>query len=184
MPFINDLLKYKNEFFIETGTYCGDTITIVYDANQYNHIYSLELSPVFYNNCKEKFKNIDNITIFHANSKTDLYNIIKFIDKPITFWLDSHWSGVENIGYDSECYCPILFELEQIKQHNIKTHTIMIDDMRLMTGVKNDMPFNNGSFTVTKENIIEKIMEINENYKINYYSDNTSNDDILVAYIE
>ena len=29
MPFINQLLNYTNEYFIETGTYRGDTLEII-----------------------------------------------------------------------------------------------------------------------------------------------------------
>ena len=74
----------------------------------------------------------------------------------ITFWLDSHWSGVADVGCDPETICPILYELDQIKKHPIKSHVIMIDDIRLM------IPEH---FKVTKEEIVNKIMEINPAYK-------------------
>ena len=115
------------------------------------------------------------IQMYKANSKYELYNIIKDINCPITFWLDSHWSGVANIGCDPETLCPILYELEQIKHHPIKTHTIMIDDIRLMDNIH---------FPVTLEEITKKILEINPNYIIKYYDDYTAKKDILVAYIE
>jgi hypothetical protein len=52
-------------------------------------------------------------------------NKIKDIDSKITFWLDSHWSGTPDVGCDLVTICPVLEELEQIKQHSIKTHTII-----------------------------------------------------------
>jgi hypothetical protein len=49
MPFINELLQYTNDVFIETGTYKGETLDIV--INNYTQIHSIELSDIFYNNC-------------------------------------------------------------------------------------------------------------------------------------
>ena len=174
MPYIDKLLQYKNNYFIETGTYKGETIDIIYKENIYNYIYSIELSEIFYNNCVEKFKNHNNVNIIHGNSKYDLINIIKNINEPITFWLDGHWSGVENVGCDIDDKCPILFELDQIKNHSINTHTIIVDDMRLM-----DL----NHFNVSKDQIVNKILTINPNYNIKYYNDECADNDILVAYI-
>jgi len=175
MPFINTLLKYRNPCFIETGTYQGDTIKTVNDSGLFNKIYSLEFSDVFYKNCSRRFADKENITIYKANSKNDLYDIIRVINTPITFWLDAHWSGVADIGVDHTAICPVLYELEQIKLHPIKTHTIMVDDMRLMDGKH---------FPVLVNDIIQKIHEINSDYKIKRYNDYTGVGDILVAYIE
>ena len=79
-----------------------------------------------------------------------------------------------NVGCDPETRCPVLFELEQIKKHDINTHTIMVDDMRLMDG---------NHFPVFQNEIVKKLLEINANYKLKYYDDYTSTNDILFAYI-
>jgi len=173
MPFVNELLNYSNDYFIETGTYRGDTLEII--KKNYKNIYSVELSEVFYNNAVNRFKNDKNIKICFGNSRYDLLSIISDINSPITFWLDSHWSCVENVGCDKDVLCPVLYELDQIKQHNIKSHTIMIDDIRLMDGI---------NFNVKKEEILEKLYEINPNYTIVYYDDYTAKNDVLVAYIK
>ena len=174
MPFVNELLQYKNDYFIETGTYQGETLDIVIN-NGFKNIYSIELSEVFYYNCVKKFINNKNVKIFQGNSRYDLYKIITNINSPITFWLDGHWSGVQDVGCDKELLCPILHELEQIKSHHIKTHTIIVDDIRLMDGIH---------FEVKKEQIEKKILEINSNYKLKYYNDEYAVNDILVAYID
>ena len=175
MPFLEDFTNlYINNYFIETGTYQGDTVNAVNNSKNFKHIISMELSDVFYNNCKTRFINNDNIQIIKGNSRYDLSPCINSIKESITFWLDSHWSGVPNVGCDPETRCPVLFELEQIKKHDINTHTIMVDDMRLMDG---------NHFPVFQNEIVKKLLEINANYKLKYYDDYTSTNDILVAYI-
>ena len=174
MPFVNELLKYKSDYFVETGTHQGDTVDIAIN-NGFKTIYSIELSDVFYENCVKRFIYNKNVKIFKGNSRYDLYKIISNINSPITFWLDGHWSGTNNVGCDKDLLCPILHELEQIKNHHIKTHTIMVDDIRLMDG---------NHFEATKQEIENKIMEINSKYKIKYYNDYCAFNDVLVAYIE
>jgi hypothetical protein len=182
MPFIDELLQYKNEVFIETGTHHGNTIHKISNNNIFipSKIISLELSDVFVDMCKKRFASNENIHIYKSNSKCDLFNIIKDINVPITFWLDSHWSGCDNVGCDDEIICPIIYELEHIQSHHIKTHTIMIDDIRLMNGSLDK----NEGFPILLNEIVEKIYQINPNYIIKYYDDDISKNDILVAYIE
>jgi hypothetical protein len=177
MPFTNELLKYKNDVFVETGTFQGDTIDILLNSDEFKNsqIYSLELSDVFYERCKAKYENLDNVTIVHTNSKYELFDVIKNINTPITFWLDSHWSSTPDVGCDPDTICPILYELKQIKQHHIKTHTIIVDDIRLMDGE---------NFQVTLEEIATHIMDINPNYKLVFYDDYITPRDVLVASVE
>ena len=182
MPFIDELLEFKNEVFLGTGTHHGNTIFKIANSEkcEFSKIISLELSDVFFDMCKKRFENNDKIQLYKANSKCDLYDIIKDINTPITFWLDSHWSGCDNVGCDSEIICPIIYELEQIRHHSINTHTIMIDDIRLM----NNSSDRYSGFPVTLMEILNKIFEINPNYIIKYFDDEITKNDVLVAYIE
>lgn len=181
MPFIPELLNFLNDTFVETGTFQGDTLNMISNSKFVpSKIISLELSDVFFTRCVKRFELNPNITIYKANSKYDLYDKIKDIDNQITFWLDSHWSGTPDVGCDSETICTILEELEQIKQLSNKTHTIMIDDIRLMTNC-NDK---NMGFPVKLNDILEKLYQINPKYKIQYFDDYCAKNDILVAYIE
>jgi len=172
MPYIPELLEYKNNVFVETGTYCGDTVEMV--KGHYENVISMELSPSYYDVATKRFEKDEWVNIYYANSRTDLYGIIESISGKITFWLDSHWSDVPNVGLDGVSICPILYELEQIKRHPIHTHTIIIDDMRLMNG---------HDFPVTKLEILMKLREINPKYRLRYYNDYTAEKDILVAFI-
>ena len=182
MPFINELFKYiDSNVFIETGTYKGDTLYRIADSKECNpsKIISLELSDIFFNSCVKRFINYPSVLLYKANSKYDLYDIIKDINSPITFWLDSHWSGTPDVGCDNQTLCHVLQELYQINQHPIKTHTIMIDDIRLMNLSLNRYE----GFPVSLEQITDSIYNINPEYKIKYYDDYTSKNDVLVAYI-
>jgi len=191
MPFIDALLEYKNDVFVETGTFQGDTVEKVANNHAHNpsRIISLELSDVFVERCRTRFQQNPSVEIYRANSKYDLFGIIQYIDQPITFWLDSHWSGTPNVGIDTECICPILYELDQIGQHSIRTHTIMIDDIRLMNGDSGrfssmfSRSATQSSFPVTLNQIVTKIYEINPDYKLKFYDDHTATNDVLVAYI-
>jgi hypothetical protein len=179
MPFIPELLNFLSDTFVETGTFQGETLNIIAQSNV-SKIISLELSDVFVNSCRKRFENNPNIFIYKGNSKYDLYDKIKDIDSKITFWLDSHWSGTPDVGCDPVTICPVLEELDQIKQHSIKTHTIMIDDIRLMNNSDNKYE----GFPVKIDQILTKLYEINPNYQIKYFDDYCAKNDVLVAYIQ
>ena len=90
-------------------------------------------------------------------------NIIHDIDEKITFWLDGH-----------EFYqIPLLEELIAIKNHKIKDHIIMIDDVRMF-----DSPEWN---IIGHDNVIKLIMDINKSYKITYHNSPHGINDILIA---
>ena len=175
MPFTNELLQFNNNYFVETGTYKGDVIDTILNYNIFKQIYSIELSSVFYQNCKDKFKDNSNVEIIFGNSKYELTDIIKDIKEPITFWLDAHWSGVQDVGCDKDTICPILEELDQIKNHPINSHTIIINDIRLMNGK---------DFPVKLIDIIVKLREINPDYSLRFFNDHVAVNDVLVAHID
>lgn len=168
----NIFKKYKNKYFIETGSYLGNGIQNAIDAG-FEFIYSIELSDKYFNICKDKFKNNNNVNIIKGDSCELLFDLIKNIDEPITFWLDGHYScGDTALG---KYWAPLIQELEQIKNHHIKTHTIIIDDMRCWVE-PNDV---HGFYT---PDIINKLKEININYVFSYENGSVS-DDILVSKI-
>lgn len=179
MPYLKELLKYNNKVFVETGTYLGQTTELINNECPDMSIISIDLSEVFFQDACEKFKDISNVKLYNSNSATELFSIIEPINEKITFWLDSHWSYTPNCVIDDENPCPILKELDQIKMHNLKNHTIIVDDIRLMNNSSNLFE----GFPILLQDIIDKIFEINPNYKINFYDDYCSAGDILVAYI-
>ncbi len=147
---------FPNYYFVETGCYIGQGIGFALRA-QFTEIHSLELLPKWVHFCRNKFRNNKKVQIYQGNSGQMLYEVIKNFDKEITFWLDGHrGTPAPNGGKNT----PLLEELEQIKKHHIKTHTILIDDMHCCGTILFD--------GLTKEDIIAKILEVNPNYEITY----------------
>lgn len=155
------LKKYLSDAFVETGSYYGDGIDASINAG-FTSIYSIELSDKYFNICKNRYAENNRVHLVHGDSGLILYDVIKDIDTRITFWLDGHYSGE-----DTACGMannPALLELGLIKNHHIKNHIILIDDLR----------------TYNDSELRAKILEINEGYKF-YYEDGHCPKDILVA---
>lgn len=129
MPLTVEVLKkYRTSNFVETGTFVGNGVKIAIECG-FRNIYSVELSEKLYRDNVERFKDFKNVNLFCGSSEETLARIIKDISGPITFWLDAHYSGgVTEMGQSN---CPILCELEIIGSHPVRTHTILIDDIRL-----------------------------------------------------
>lgn len=164
--------KYLNYYFIETGTYRGDGVKMALNGG-FEEVRTVELSETYYDMVVKLFKDNPNVKIWHGDSSQLLGEMIADIDEPATFWLDGHYSGGDTAS--GEFTSPILQELDHISKHPIKTHTIMIDDVR---------DFGTYYFCYTTlDQIVDKIYEINPNYKITFERGHVEND-ILVAYIE
>lgn len=176
-PFHN----HKNDVLVESGTYMGDGIQYALECG-FKKVISFEIDTKLYNNAKKRFSNNPNVKIFNKSS-IHLFDQIKDIDTDITFWLDGHFSdGVT--GYDQECPYPLLKELESISKHHIKTHTILVDDRRLLKKheIKHSSEIDPSTIGYDEEQIINHIKMINKNYEISY-EDGHIKKDIIVASI-
>lgn len=168
----NPFLNFPNKVFIETGSHMGDGVQKALEAN-FEQIISIEIADIYFNHCKNKFFIYDHVEIVQGDSFKVLPSILEKIDHPITFWLDGHHScGNTGIG---EYWAPLIQELEAISKHHVKTHTILIDDMRCW---KDPNP-NHGFIT---EDILKMIHHINPDYNISYI-DGCQADDIMVAQV-
>ena len=135
--------------FVETGTSGGNGVKAALIAG-YEKIYSMEIFEEQYNITKNNFKEEDEsllntkIFLYLGDSKIILPDILKLIPSDIrsVFWIDAHTSNSVT-AYE---------ELEIIKTHSLKNHTILVDDIPLY--------FENAS------ELKEKIWSINSNYKI------------------
>jgi hypothetical protein len=165
--------KNLNDVFIETGSFMGDGIQQAIDAG-FKKIISIELSEKYYNISKDRFSDNPNVTIVKGDSYKVLPEIVKGINERITFWLDGHHScGDTALG---DFWAPLMQELEAIKGHSRKDHTILIDDMRCW---QEPNPVH-GFFI---DDIHKKLHEINSNYTIEFL-DGVESMDILVAKIK
>lgn len=164
------LKNYISDVFLETGTFQGEGIQLAIDLG-FKEIHSLEIKDSYYQNALNKFKDNKNVFLHKGDSSLDLLKICKQIseDKKITFWLDGHDGVQGSSGTDSEN--PLLKELCQIKQLEVKTHNILIDDVRCFGNLLKH----------TKEEIEGFIKDININYNIKYCDSKVADNDILAA---
>ena len=124
------LRSYAKEFslktLVETGTYLGDMVAAMQD--DFEKIYSIELSQELYEKAKLRFQDSAKIELLQGDSGTELGNLIKRIDQPTLFWLDGHYSA--GITARGEKDTPIFEELSHIYSSKLKTHVIIVDDAR------------------------------------------------------
>lgn len=163
--------RYPHDIFIESGSYEGDGIAKALEAG-YKEVYSIELSQPHYQHCCKRFEGNPNVHLYEGDSAVVLKTILAKIDKPATFWLDGHYSWYANARGDTNT--PLLKELEAIASHPIKTHTILINDVREFGTVRFDF--------LEISDAILAIKKINPNYEITY-DDGVIAKDILVASI-
>lgn len=164
--------RFPNAYFVETGSYKGAGIEAALKAG-FSEIHSIELAQHFYEHCRKRFESNPQVHLWHGDSASLLEKVISSINQPITFWLDGHYSGGDTAK--GKTNTPILSELNAIKKHPIKTHTILIDDVRnFNTEIHDNIPL---------KVIIIKIRSINPKYKISFEKGYVDND-ILVAEIK
>lgn len=161
------LLKYKNgcSIFFETGTSHGDTVQTAIECG-FEEVYSVETDENLCSEVINRFKKSTTpVYIYHSSSEQALGSVLPYLESSILFWLDAH----PDCG--SGC-TPILEELKAIKgyKHPI---VIMIDDMRLM---------DKGKWTVTIQDILDKLNEINPHFSIEFEDTERGRGDILVAF--
>lgn len=181
---MNDLVNYlKNDthrVFIETGSLHGDGIQLAIRSG-YKQIVSIELSPKYYQISFDRFLYNPHVKVIHGDSTYVLPKVLEHIDEEVIFWLDGHYSGGDTgLG---EVNSPLMFELDAIKNHHIKTHTILIDDLRCWTNPVGEFDkWKEESNKFNTEIIIQKIKEINSEYKFELIDNNAPND-VLVAHM-
>ena len=167
----------KGNIFFETGTHKGDGIQSALEVG-FDQIISIEIDKHFVEVSSNRFaKEISNgqVQIFEGDTLKIMGDVIEKINEHITFWLDAHWDVGSSICGEKKC--PLYEELNFIKNHQIKNHLILIDDMRLMGSPEA------WGVNVHKEKIIENILKINKDYKFSYINTPPFGEDVLVAQI-
>ena len=168
--------KYEHDIFIETGTYKGGSVELALQCN-FKKIYTIDISTQHKLECETKFENqlkSKQVELLFGDTVDILPSVINNITKPCLFWLDSHFDIHADIRGKFDC--PILHELDIIHLSNIKSHTIMIDDLRIF---KRQSEWGVGIYI---EEIEQKLKNINPFYKF-YYENGWEENDILIAKI-
>lgn len=149
--------KRNEKIFIETGTFEGDGILTAFGFD-FEKYYSIEIQKENYEKATNKWKHKQNVKLYLGATADRLQEILNEIDEPSFFWLDAHF-------HDSS---PTYKELEMIKEHSIKNHTILIDDI---------------SIYFDKNHIEKTLLGINPDYVISYEPTWRGPNEILVAKI-
>lgn len=178
-PSYNLLKKHPNKWFVETGSFRGDAIQLALDAD-FRHIISMDNDPEAINFCRDRFdlRNPHNplnekIMLLLGDSANILGAALRMIREPATIFLDAHWQLIEGTERGPNPF-PLMDELDQIGDHDIRTHTIIIDDYLYMT---------HPLLTHIKtSDILRKIHDIHVNYKVEFIGNPVVNN-MLVAYI-
>lgn len=149
-PNASELIERKKDrkVFIETGSADGDGIECALKSG-FKEIYSVELNPVLFENCKKRFEKNKNVHLFCGSSEIELPKILELVNESFVLWLDAHWSGGNYIGEMMDVYLPK--ELNAIKPYSNKfdDSVIMIDDMNHY--------MNNSKFCKLIENLVDDI---------------------------
>lgn len=182
MPLPPELLeRFPGRVFIETGMHRGDAIRAAIVAG-YTEIYSCDVSPFALGYCSHRFKG-KGVNLHLQDSRVFLEKEMRRIASvPCTFWLDAHYCGgngeVEGWGVadtaGAEEDHPLLVELGIIASFNCKTHTILVDDVRML---------GTGGWP-TEEQVVAALRHINPDYQITRVDSALEGDEILVAYLE
>jgi hypothetical protein len=114
--------------FVETGTFEGDSLDQVLPL--FEQLYSVELSPDYYQRALQRFQDHVAVQLYHDRSKDFLQQLQPMLqDRSVLYWLDAHWCVAdETAGEESQC--PLLEELAAIGSLNPES-VILIDDARL-----------------------------------------------------
>jgi hypothetical protein len=106
---------------IETGTFRGTTTE--YFAKAGIPIHSIEVSGKFWQYSKLRLRSLDNVTLYHGSSISQLPEICRrltTLESPTFVYLDAHWND----------YLPLRDEIEILSELLPKS-VIMIDDFEV-----------------------------------------------------
>ena len=152
------------KIFVETWTY--EWAMLDAQLNNFDRLYSVELSNFYYKRAINKFSKNKKIKLILWDSWVEIWKILRELNDRAIFFLDWHFSWWKTAKWDLEC--PLKKELEAFKSININNHIIIVDDVRLCWKDK-DYP--------TVSELKSQLLSINSKYKIQI------KDDQLIAYV-
>lgn len=173
------LEKYCKNHKTFVGTGMGNYITIARAVNAgFETIFSLEEDAVLVEHKKylvPKDKNFYNYHALLGNPASELLDLMRSINEPMTLFLGTYFPDVDA----SPVKNTILDELDQISKDSINEHTILIDYIHYA----DTLVFGNTSL----QEIKNKILEINDRYKFAFEKGGHLEQEenaVLVAYLD
>ncbi len=126
-----DLEQLRGNFrdfrsFIETGTYCGETIFKLEPL--FDTLHTIEIKEEFYQNVKTRYSG-NKINFLLGDSSQVFKTLLPTINEPTIFFLDGHWSAGDTGKGEKDC--PLIEELTIINEKFQSSAIIIIDDRRL-----------------------------------------------------
>lgn len=179
MAFLIELFDVRT--FIETGTFRG--ASSLEAANLFQDVHTIELSKELLIENKKRFENYENVHLYQGDSAEVLPRIVPKILGKKLFFLDGHFmGGISALGSE---VTPILTELDSLRYaDDIKNCVVIIDDLRLFKTQKMKGGFFGDKNYPYISDLVAKIYQINQNYKIAIMGDSllvfdqTSNIDV------
>jgi hypothetical protein len=168
------LNRFKNDVFVETGTYIGNGLKCAVNAG-FSKCYSIEIHKYLHDRAKVRFADeiaTGQVELYNGDSSILFKEIVDKLTAPATFWLDAHISA--QYGEKLAKNCPVMDELECLLNHPIKTHTILIDDLNCFDNAAHD--------NIPLAEVLIKLREINPEYKFEFV-DAAMPQNILVAHV-
>jgi len=151
--------------FVETGTFTGDMVDMALEFG-FSEVRSVEIAEKYYNQSKERFSDevkSGKVKLYHGDSADLLEKMIGKTKKRIVFWLDAHCSKGDTGGNDNKN--PLIDELKTIKEVSSRNdHVIMVDDLHFVRGGW----YRDHSKPFTEQELNDRIMDINSDYKFKY----------------
>ena len=164
--------KWKSNVFIETGTYLGETISNV--VNNFDRVYSIELSSNYAQKAIEKFKNNAKVKIIQGDSSVVIGDLADKVNDSVFFWLDGHWSSGDTARGDLDC--PLLEEVKQINNKYKNKCILAIDDVRLFgTYVTEDWS------NITRDSVINIVKD--RLVSCHYFPSHLNSEDRMVLHL-
>tara|TARA_Y100000590_G_scaffold401769_1_gene486904 strand:+ start:2770 stop:3459 length:690 start_codon:yes stop_codon:yes gene_type:complete len=206
--YVETLLNEKRpKVFVETGTFKGgipQRMLMDGTFDKWDKVYTIELNnemckiaskryslfekgQPFNTDTDEKDESFNKrkeffggkLVLIQGDSGEKLEEILSEVDEPIVFWLDAHAGSKE--GYErGEVDCPLLQELELIKNHKIKNHFIAVDDANML----GQLQVKDGETVCDYTSItMDKVKEKMSQFEVDYTIDITKpfGQDMLVA---
>lgn len=106
----------SNTVFVETGTHTGRCIALAVEL--FERVVSIEIDRELHEQAKARFKDDRKVTLLNGDSAELLAEALP--DMRATVYLDAHGKGEKGQ--------PLFAELGVLKEHKVKTHTVIIDD--------------------------------------------------------